>query len=145
MNEIQSQAGIDKNVKERIVLADDSSSNWTSGTSSDGKEWKPEVDELNNHKNQITPWKYEPESNKCEKRNCCVDYKLALGHEFPFLSRWDRNESPVNDQEEDAREKTKRADEHVEVAFWLFKKDAVISTVMSNGYFYRFILYIFII
>ena len=38
MNEIQSQAGIDKNVKERIVLADDSSSNWTSGISSSGKE-----------------------------------------------------------------------------------------------------------
>ena len=46
MNEIQSQAGIDKNVKERIVFAEDSSSNWTSGISSEGKEWNPEIDEL---------------------------------------------------------------------------------------------------
>ena len=55
MNEIQSQAGIDRKVKERIVLAEDSSSNWTSGISSDGKEWNPEIDELKNSKNNWNP------------------------------------------------------------------------------------------
>jgi len=38
MKEIQSHAGIDKKVKASIVLAEDSSSNWTSGISSAGKE-----------------------------------------------------------------------------------------------------------
>ena len=46
MKEIQSHAGIDKNVKECIALAEDSSSNWTSGISSAGNEWSPEIEEL---------------------------------------------------------------------------------------------------
>ena len=49
MNVIQAQAGIEKKVNARIALADDSSSNWTSGISSAGKEWKPEIEELKNN------------------------------------------------------------------------------------------------
>ena len=50
--------------------------------------------------------KYEPESDKSKKGDCGIDDELALCDELPFL-RWRyRNESPVDDEEEDACKET---------------------------------------
>ena len=78
---------------------------------------------------------YLPKGDESKEANSGIDHEFTLSHEFSLLGGRDLHELPVHDQEENAGKQAQCRNKHVKVAFRLFEENAMIPTVVSNGYF----------